>query len=257
MFLSNKKHDYRGGGKKSVSRSLYMGDPVRIINFSKHAKDKWLAGVVTDKHKHLTYLITLDDGRIFRRHLDHIRLRTNCMTNIGTPHPVVGVPNAIVSEDDHHPMIQLSEVPTTTAYKWWSCQVFRPANCCQHIPPNRFFDGFPDLSQFAAAKLTHYSSKPQRPSDSSGSWQRILLSGDVHPNPGPTTKYPCPVCARNVTSRGVSYFCNRCSGWVHSKCSGLQDASEYRRTKDWVCSSCNSPPTLPKLQLPPIPTQWT
>ena len=31
------------------------------------------------------------------------------MTNIGTPHPVVGVPNAIVSEDDHHPRIQLSD----------------------------------------------------------------------------------------------------------------------------------------------------
>ena len=31
------------------------------------------------------------------------------MCNIGTPHPVVGVPNAIVSEDDHHPMIQLSD----------------------------------------------------------------------------------------------------------------------------------------------------
>ena len=146
-------------------------------------------------------------------------------------------------------------VPTTTAYKWWNCQVFRPANCCQHIPPNRFFDGFPDPSQFAAAKLTHYSSKPQRPSDSSRSWQRILLSGDVHPNPDPTTKYLCPVCARNVTSRGVSYLCNRCSGWVHSKCSGLQNPAEYRRTKDWVCSSCNSPPTLPKLQPPPIPTQ--
>ena len=59
------------------------------------------------------------------------------------------------------------QVPTTTAYKWWNCQVFRPANCCQLILPNRFLDGFPDPSQFAAAKLTHYSSKPQRPSDSS------------------------------------------------------------------------------------------
>ena len=63
------------------------------------------------------------------------------------------------------------------------------------------------------------------------------------------------MCARNVTSRGVSYLCNRCSGWVHSKCSGLQNATEYRGTKDWVCSSCSSPPTLPKLQPPPIPTQ--
>ena len=95
------------GGKRSVSRSLYMGDNVMIINFSRHAKDKWLVGVVTDKHGPLTYLITLDDGHMIRRHLDHIRLRINCMTNIGAPHPVVGVPNAIVSEDDHHPMIQL------------------------------------------------------------------------------------------------------------------------------------------------------
>ena len=53
----------------------------------------------------------------------------------------------------------------------------------------------------------------------------------------------------------MSYLCNRCSGWVHSKCSGLQNAAEYRRIKDWVCSSCNSPHTLPKLQPPPIPTQ--
>ena len=71
------------GGKRSLSRSLYMGHPVWIINFSKHAKDKWLAGVVTDYHGPFTYLITLDDGRIFRRHLDHIRLRTNCMTTLG------------------------------------------------------------------------------------------------------------------------------------------------------------------------------
>ena len=30
------------------------------------------------------------------------------------------------------------------------------------IPSNRFLDGFPDPSQFSAAKLTHYSTKPQR-----------------------------------------------------------------------------------------------
>ena len=57
----------------------------------------------------------------------------------------------------------------------------------------------------------------------------LQMSGDVHPNPGPATKYPCPVCARNVTSRGVSYQCNRCSGWVHAKCSGLLNAAQYRK----------------------------
>ena len=84
---------------------------------------------------------------------------------------------------------------------------------------------------------------PHRPLDSSQPRQRLLLSGDVHQNPGPATKYPCSVCTSNVTSRGVSYMCNRCSGWVHSKCSGLQNAVEYRRIKNWACSSCSSPPT--------------
>ena len=61
----------------------------------------------------------------------------------------------------------------------------------------RFLDGFPDPSQFAADKLTYYSSKPQRPSDSSRPRQRLLLSVDVHPNPGPTTKYPCSQCHKS------------------------------------------------------------
>ena len=29
----------------------------------------------------------------------------------------------------------------------------------------------------------------------------LQLVCDVHPNPGPISKYPCPVCTRNVTSR--------------------------------------------------------
>ena len=93
------------------------------------------------------------------------------------------------------------------------------------IVVNSLFDGVPYPSQFAA--------------DSSRSWLRILLSGYVHP--GPTTRFPCPVCARNVTGHGVGYLCNR-SGWVHSKCSGLQNAAVYRRIKDWVCFSFSSPP---------------
>ena len=56
----------------------------------------------------------------------------------------------------------------------------------------------------------------------------------------------------HVTSRWVSYSCNRCSCWVHSKCYGLQNAAEYRRIKDFACSSGSTPPTLPTPQpLPP------
>ena len=79
--------------------------------------------------------------------------------------------------------------------------------------------------------------------------QRLLLSGDVHQNPGPASKYPCTVCTSNVTSHGVSYMCNRCSGWVHSKCCGLQNAAEYRQINNWACISFLFHPT------PPIPQQ--
>ena len=74
--------------------------------------------------------------------------------------------------------------------KRWNSQVIRPANCWHLIPSNRFLDGFPWSSQFAAAKLTQYSTMPHRPSDSSRRRQRLLLSGDVHQNPGLATKYP-------------------------------------------------------------------
>ena len=93
--------------------------------------------------------------------------------------------------------------------------------------------------------MTHYSTMPHRPSDSSRPMQRLLLSGDFHQNPGPVSKYPCSVCTCTGTSRGVSYMCNRCSGWVHSKCSGLQNAAEYRRIQNWPCSSCSFLPTTP------------
>ena len=50
-------------------------------------------------------------------------------------------------------------IPKTTAYKRWNCHVIRPANCCHLIPSNRFLGGYPDLCQFAVAKLAHYIHK--------------------------------------------------------------------------------------------------
>ena len=113
------------------------------------------------------------------------------------------------------------------------------------------------LGQLAAAELTHHSLKPLRLPYSSRLRLSLLLAGDVHPNPSPATQYPCAVCTSNVTSRGVSFKCNQCSGWVHSKCSGLQNAAQYRKTKDWACSSCNSPPAPSPPPAPPPPTPTT
>ena len=50
----------------------------------------------------------------------------------------------------------------------------------------------------------------------------LLMSGSVHPNPG-----PCSVCAGNVTWRGNSVQCCTCSKWVHLRCSQLS-LSKFR-----------------------------
>ena len=83
--------------------------------------------------------------------------------------------------------------------------------------------------------------KPQRRQPDQTHLKLLQMAGDVHPNPGPATKYPCPVCIRNVTSRGVSYKCTKCSGWVHAKCSGILNAAQYQRKSDWTCDACSAP----------------
>ena len=129
------------------------------------------------------------------------------------------------------------------------------ANCCQLIARDRA-TVFPVLGQLAAAELTHHSLKPLRLPYCSRLRFSLRLAGDVHPNPAPATLYRCAVCTSNVTSRGVSFKCNQCSGWVHLKCSGLKNAAQYRKTKDSVCSSYNSPaaPSQPQASPPATPT---
>ena len=94
---------------------------------------------------------------------------------------------------------------------------------------NCFSVFFLKVGQFAAAKLTQYSTKPHRPSDASRLRLRLLLSGDVQQKPGSTTKYPCSVCIRNVTSREVNYQCNNCKNWVHEKWSKFQSKQVQAR----------------------------
>ena len=66
----------------------------------------------------------------------------------------------------------------------------------------------------------------------------LLISGNVHPNSGPTpsqstTSFPCAICACGVGSRSMQ--CTRCNLWVHLRCSGLS-YSTYRA----MCSGYSS-----------------
>ena len=80
----------------------------------------------------------------------------------------------------------------------------------------------------------------------------LLMSGNVHPNPGPI--FPCSVCAGNVTWRGKSVQCCTCSKWVHLRCSQLS-LSNFRAlgsSHSWSC-----PPAVTLLLPPPrTPPLW-
>ena len=124
-------------------------------------------------------------------------------------------------------------------------KIFHLANWSQHIHPgpsssrSRFFM---ESSQLYAATLIHFSTEPLTTGPDYDPLLLLLaLAGDVHPNPGPST-YPCSVCFRNVTSQGTSYLCTRCSHWVHSRCSGLRNAADYRKANGWICTACMTPP---------------
>ena len=66
----------------------------------------------------------------------------------------------------------------------------------------------------------------------------LLMSSNVHPNPGPV--FPCSVCAGNVTWPGKSVQCCTCSKWVHLRCSQLS-LSKFRTlgsSYSWSCLPC-------------------
>ena len=68
----------------------------------------------------------------------------------------------------------------------------------------------------------------------------LLMSGKVHPNPGPI--FPCSVCTGNVTWRGKSVQCCTCSKWVHLRCSQLS-LSKFRAlgsSNSWSCLPCHN-----------------
>ena len=74
----------------------------------------------------------------------------------------------------------------------------------------------------------------------------LLISGDIHPNPGPID--PCSVCSRRVTWGNRSVQCTNCSLWVHLSCSGLSP-TDFRKISpghSWI-AQCAHPLLNPSL----------
>ena len=75
----------------------------------------------------------------------------------------------------------------------------------------------------------------------------LLISSDIHPNPGRID--PCSVCSRRVTWGNRSVQCTNCSLWVHLSCSGLPPA-DFRKIStghSWTCQMCPSSSQPPPL----------
>ena len=55
-------------------RTVAVDDPVIVRNFAKGPR--WIPGIIAATKGKLVFLVKLTDGRIVRRHIDHIRYRT-------------------------------------------------------------------------------------------------------------------------------------------------------------------------------------
>lgn len=64
--------DYRTSTDTSET-AFYAGDAVWAMNFA--GKPKWLPGVLTDRTGPVSFIVSMTDGRIWRRHADHLRPR--------------------------------------------------------------------------------------------------------------------------------------------------------------------------------------
>ena len=63
-----------GHDKSSHDRQFTLGDSVFAWNFA--TGPTWIAGSVTAEHGPCSFLVELSDGRVVKRHIDHVRRRT-------------------------------------------------------------------------------------------------------------------------------------------------------------------------------------
>ena len=56
-----------------TKRSFSKGSKVLMRNYSETSEKKWLNGTVDKQLGKVIYLIKLEDGRLYKRHLDRLR----------------------------------------------------------------------------------------------------------------------------------------------------------------------------------------
>ena len=108
--LSTKVQHKQDTQKKNhyAQREFQVGDAVFVRDFP--SGKQWLTGSVIEVRGPLSYHVTLSDGRIIRRHIDHIRIRTSSVTDAATESDIE-ILTASSSESSH---VEQSEPSDTT-----------------------------------------------------------------------------------------------------------------------------------------------
>lgn len=99
-----------------------------------------------------------------------------------------------------------------------------------------------------------YQGRPVAYYSNSVSTQRLILSGDVAVNPGPSQEIKskpnkpgkppkCPECTKNVQSNHKRFLCTVCFDLFHAKCTHLS-ANSLKRVRadvhqEWICAKCH------------------
>ena len=92
--------------------------------------------------------------------------------------------------------------------------------------------------KYHASRIRYYAN-----SDSSFHQARLLISGDVQLNPGPTANSSrCSVCTKIIARNHRALSCDQCDLWCHMKC-GLVTPSQYKQFQqkdhfNWICPVC-------------------
>ena len=75
----------------------------------------------------------------------------------------------------------------------------------------------------------------------------LLVSGDIHPNPGPTPNLnsisPCSLCSNPVRYDQDGLYCEVCLSWAHRVCVGMSLDAYYHWGQiddGWVCPKCEA-----------------
>ena len=71
----NQTRQKLGHDMRTRDRQVNIDDRVFVRNFATSG-NTWLPGVIIEPRGELAFFVELQDGRVFRRHIDHIRHRT-------------------------------------------------------------------------------------------------------------------------------------------------------------------------------------